>query len=171
MVAGAYPPAFPLKHQLKDLRLALELGAAAGQPLPVAAAARQLYEQVRERAVAWMSWVPGAQLGRMRAVWGRARASGHRRAAAAPCLQRDSRSQRMVAWCLRVATLHRFKFASAIVVSSASGIERESQCRRAPRLAAESIFPQALCLCPTPADEFCNRHAAVGICSRALLVA
>lgn len=47
MIEGAYPTAFPLKHQLKDLRLALELGAAVGQPLPVAAAARQLYEQAR----------------------------------------------------------------------------------------------------------------------------
>ncbi|KAK9834991.1 hypothetical protein WJX81_002574 [Elliptochloris bilobata] len=45
MVEGAYPTAFPLKHQEKDLRLALELGARVGQPLPVAAAARQLYEQ------------------------------------------------------------------------------------------------------------------------------
>ena len=47
MIEGAYPTAFPLKHQLKDLRLALELGDAVGQPLPVAAAARQLYEQAR----------------------------------------------------------------------------------------------------------------------------
>lgn len=37
--ARAYPPAFPLKHQQKDLRLALELGAELGQPLPVAASA------------------------------------------------------------------------------------------------------------------------------------
>ena len=47
MIEGAYPPAFPLKHQLKDLRLALELGAEVGQPLPVAATARRLYEQAR----------------------------------------------------------------------------------------------------------------------------
>ena len=47
MIEGAYPTAFPLKHQLKDLRLALKLGAAVGQPLPVAAAAQQLYEQAR----------------------------------------------------------------------------------------------------------------------------
>jgi 3-hydroxyisobutyrate dehydrogenase-like beta-hydroxyacid dehydrogenase len=36
---GPFVTAFPLKHQQKDLRLALELGAAAGVPLPVAAAA------------------------------------------------------------------------------------------------------------------------------------
>ncbi len=47
MVEGAYPTAFPLKHQLKDLRLSLELGASVGQPLLVAAAARQLFEQAR----------------------------------------------------------------------------------------------------------------------------
>jgi len=40
---GPYPPAFPLKHQQKDLRLALELGAAAGVALPVAAAANQSF--------------------------------------------------------------------------------------------------------------------------------
>lgn len=80
MVVGAYPPAFPLKHQLKDLRLALELGAAAGQPLPVAAAARQLYEQARARAAAWSARAPGARPGRARAAWGQASATVHMRA-------------------------------------------------------------------------------------------
>ncbi|KAL6763321.1 hypothetical protein V8C86DRAFT_2498832 [Haematococcus lacustris] len=44
MQAHAYPPAFPLKHQQKDLRLALELGVALALPLPVATAANDLYK-------------------------------------------------------------------------------------------------------------------------------
>ena len=42
-----YPTAFPLKHQQKDMRLALELAHQHGQQLPTAAAANGLYEQVR----------------------------------------------------------------------------------------------------------------------------
>ena len=42
-----YPTAFPLKHQQKDMRLALELAHQHGQHLPTAAAANGLYEQVR----------------------------------------------------------------------------------------------------------------------------
>ena len=38
MVEGAYAPAFPLKHQLKDLRLALKLGDELGRGLPTAEA-------------------------------------------------------------------------------------------------------------------------------------
>ena len=37
MLAGDYVPAFPLKHAEKDVKLAVELGAMLGQPLPVAA--------------------------------------------------------------------------------------------------------------------------------------
>jgi glyoxylate/succinic semialdehyde reductase len=44
---GEYPPAFPLKHQQKDLRLALALGDSVGQPTPVAAAANELYKAAR----------------------------------------------------------------------------------------------------------------------------
>ena len=47
MVKGEYPTAFPLKHQQKDLRLVLELADSVSQPLPVAAAANSLFEQVR----------------------------------------------------------------------------------------------------------------------------
>ncbi|KAI8472738.1 MAG: 6-phosphogluconate dehydrogenase [Monoraphidium minutum] len=43
MAKGSYPTAFPLKHQQKDLRLALAAADAAGQPLGVAAAANDLY--------------------------------------------------------------------------------------------------------------------------------
>lgn len=43
MIKGNYPPAFPLKHQQKDLRLALAAADAKGQPLAVAAAANDLY--------------------------------------------------------------------------------------------------------------------------------
>ena len=39
-----FPPAFPLRHQQKDLRLALELGQEAGQALPVAAAANEAFK-------------------------------------------------------------------------------------------------------------------------------
>jgi glyoxylate/succinic semialdehyde reductase len=43
MVERRYPPAFPLKHQQKDLRLALELAQAAGLELGVARAAHGAY--------------------------------------------------------------------------------------------------------------------------------
>jgi glyoxylate/succinic semialdehyde reductase len=45
--ARVYPPAFPLKHQQKDLRLALALGHEVGQPLPVASAANAAFEAAR----------------------------------------------------------------------------------------------------------------------------
>ncbi|GBG74479.1 hypothetical protein CBR_g18889 [Chara braunii] len=47
MVKGQYTPAFPLKHQQKDLRLALALGEEVVQPLPVAAAANEVYKLAR----------------------------------------------------------------------------------------------------------------------------
>ncbi|KAL4855117.1 Glyoxylate/succinic semialdehyde reductase 2 [Chlorella vulgaris] len=47
MIEGSYPPAFPLKHQQKDLRLALALGDEVEQPLPLAAAANELYKRAR----------------------------------------------------------------------------------------------------------------------------
>ena len=43
----AFPPAFPLKHQQKDMRLALALGDELAQPLPVAAAANEAYKRAR----------------------------------------------------------------------------------------------------------------------------
>jgi glyoxylate/succinic semialdehyde reductase len=43
MVEAKYPTAFPLKHQQKDLRLALELAAELGTDLPLSAAANKLY--------------------------------------------------------------------------------------------------------------------------------
>lgn len=45
MIQGNFPPAFPLKHQQKDLRLAVELGLHFGQKLPVAAAANGVFEK------------------------------------------------------------------------------------------------------------------------------
>lgn len=42
-----FPPAFPLKHQQKDMRLALALGDDLAQPLPVAAAANELYKAAK----------------------------------------------------------------------------------------------------------------------------
>lgn len=43
MIHKTFDPAFPLKHQQKDMRLALRLGATGGQFLPVAAAANEAY--------------------------------------------------------------------------------------------------------------------------------
>lgn len=47
LITREYPPAFPLKHQQKDLRLALALGDALDQPLPVAAAANEQYKKAK----------------------------------------------------------------------------------------------------------------------------
>lgn len=47
MARGAYPAAFPLKHQQKDLRLALALADALEQPMPVTAAANDAYIRAR----------------------------------------------------------------------------------------------------------------------------
>lgn len=44
MVQSTYPTAFPLKHQQKDLRLALGLAESVSQPIPIAAAANELYK-------------------------------------------------------------------------------------------------------------------------------
>ncbi|KAK4358847.1 hypothetical protein RND71_021076 [Anisodus tanguticus] len=41
MIKNSYPPAFLLKHQQKDMRLALELGDENAVPMPVAAAANE----------------------------------------------------------------------------------------------------------------------------------
>ncbi|KAK4339572.1 hypothetical protein RND71_041034 [Anisodus tanguticus] len=41
MIKNSYPPAFPLKHQPKDMRLALALGDENAVPMPVAAAANE----------------------------------------------------------------------------------------------------------------------------------
>jgi glyoxylate/succinic semialdehyde reductase len=48
MIKGEFPPAFPLKHQQKDLRLALALGDELSQTMPVAAAANELYKKGRD---------------------------------------------------------------------------------------------------------------------------
>ena len=42
---GPYPPAFPLKHAAKDLRLSLAAAAAAGVHLPVASATSAVFEE------------------------------------------------------------------------------------------------------------------------------
>ena len=47
MIKGEHPPAFPLKHMQKDLRLALALGDSVAQPMPVAAAANELFKKAR----------------------------------------------------------------------------------------------------------------------------
>jgi glyoxylate/succinic semialdehyde reductase len=47
MAKGEYPTAFPLKHQQKDMRLALALADQLGHPMPVAAAANDAYIRAR----------------------------------------------------------------------------------------------------------------------------
>mmetsp|Transcript_23594 Transcript_23594/g.76744 ORF Transcript_23594/g.76744 Transcript_23594/m.76744 type:complete len:290 (-) Transcript_23594:120-989(-) len=42
-----YPPAFPLKHQQKDMRLALALGDELDQAMPIAAAANEQYKKAK----------------------------------------------------------------------------------------------------------------------------
>ncbi|GAX77645.1 hypothetical protein CEUSTIGMA_g5088.t1 [Chlamydomonas eustigma] len=49
MMSKNYAPAFPLKHQQKDMRLALALGDQLGQSLPVAAAANEQFKVARAR--------------------------------------------------------------------------------------------------------------------------
>lgn len=46
MLEGRYPTAFPLKHQQKDLRLALQAATEGSLELPVASAANGLYLEV-----------------------------------------------------------------------------------------------------------------------------
>ncbi|KAJ7514121.1 hypothetical protein O6H91_23G028800 [Diphasiastrum complanatum] len=47
MLQHSFPPAFPLKHQQKDMRLALALGDEVAQPMPVAAVSNELYKKAR----------------------------------------------------------------------------------------------------------------------------
>mmetsp|Transcript_30430 Transcript_30430/g.55493 ORF Transcript_30430/g.55493 Transcript_30430/m.55493 type:complete len:292 (+) Transcript_30430:91-966(+) len=47
MLAGDFDPNFPLKHQQKDVRLALALGDEFAQPLPLAAAANEAFKAAR----------------------------------------------------------------------------------------------------------------------------
>ncbi|KAK4747163.1 hypothetical protein SAY87_026200 [Trapa incisa] len=47
MIQGNYSPAFPLKHQQKDMRLALALGDENAVPMPVAAAANEAFKKAR----------------------------------------------------------------------------------------------------------------------------
>lgn len=51
MVKAQYPTAFPLKHQQKDLRLALALAESVSQPIPVAAAANELYKAAKSHGL------------------------------------------------------------------------------------------------------------------------
>uniref|UniRef100_A0A7S0X6V7 6-phosphogluconate dehydrogenase NADP-binding domain-containing protein n=1 Tax=Mantoniella antarctica TaxID=81844 RepID=A0A7S0X6V7_9CHLO len=49
MVNGKFPAAFPLKHQQKDMRLALALADELAQEMPVAAAANEMYKTARRK--------------------------------------------------------------------------------------------------------------------------
>lgn len=48
IIKDSFPVAFPLKHQEKDIRLAVELGQKLGQKLPVSQAARQTFKEAME---------------------------------------------------------------------------------------------------------------------------
>ena len=49
IIKGEFEPHFPLKHQQKDLRLALELASSKDQPLPVTSAANDLLVRACEQ--------------------------------------------------------------------------------------------------------------------------
>lgn len=49
LLRGAFPVSFPLKHMQKDLRLAIALGDAVGQPLVQAAAANETFIRARSQ--------------------------------------------------------------------------------------------------------------------------
>ncbi|KAJ8755761.1 hypothetical protein K2173_024305 [Erythroxylum novogranatense] len=51
MIKSQYPTAFPLKHQQKDLRLALGLAESVSQPTPIAAAANELYKVAKSHGL------------------------------------------------------------------------------------------------------------------------
>lgn len=48
VVQKEFPPAFPLKHQQKDMRLALALGDELAVPMPVSAAANESFKRARQ---------------------------------------------------------------------------------------------------------------------------
>lgn len=76
------PPAFPLKHQQKDLRLALALGDAVAQPLPVAAAANEVFKAARARGLGDSDFAAVYEATRARAGGGAATRGGAATAAA-----------------------------------------------------------------------------------------
>lgn len=51
MSEGKFPPAFPLKHQQKDLRLVLELAAEEGLNMPVASASNTAYQKAMDEGL------------------------------------------------------------------------------------------------------------------------
>ncbi|KAF8402444.1 hypothetical protein HHK36_013400 [Tetracentron sinense] len=51
MIQNNYSPAFPLKHQQKDMRLALALGDENGVSMPVAAAANEAFKKARSQGL------------------------------------------------------------------------------------------------------------------------
>ncbi|CAI9107218.1 OLC1v1006526C1 [Oldenlandia corymbosa var. corymbosa] len=51
MIQGNYTPAFPLKHQQKDMRLALALGDENAVSMPIAAAANEAFKKARNEGL------------------------------------------------------------------------------------------------------------------------
>lgn len=68
ILQGKFSPAFPLKHQQKDLRLALALGDEVAQPMPVAAAANEVHLGTLATPVASHFEVPRVSSSQCRSV-------------------------------------------------------------------------------------------------------
>jgi len=51
MLKGAFEPNFPLKHQQKDMRLALRLAEETNQSLPLAAATNEVFKQGKSQGL------------------------------------------------------------------------------------------------------------------------
>lgn len=51
MIKESFSPAFPLKHQQKDLRLALQLAESVSQPIPVATSVNELYKVAKAKGL------------------------------------------------------------------------------------------------------------------------
>jgi len=62
LLGGEFTPGFALELMHKDLRLALELGHAAGVPLPVAAAAFAQYQAALDQGCAELDFSAIAQV-------------------------------------------------------------------------------------------------------------
>lgn len=70
MAENKYPTAFPLKHQRKDLELALKYAKANEQELPVAAASTELYKKVRNACCNTVMSVPFCAEVKRKEGWG-----------------------------------------------------------------------------------------------------
>ncbi|KAK8933709.1 Glyoxylate/succinic semialdehyde reductase 1 [Platanthera zijinensis] len=70
MIQGNYPPAFPLKHQQKDIRLALALGDENAVPMPVAAAANEDFKRARSLGLGDLDFSAVHEIVKATGSWG-----------------------------------------------------------------------------------------------------